>query len=246
MPFFILGIAILVGVVFILRGFVNANPKDLKQILKWVGLILAGFFLVWLAVSGKLWAAVAALPAIFLWLTRLLWRLFKGARTFSGLGGAGQGWSKPGTRRDGTQESDVRTRFVVMRLNHATGQVTGEVLEGRFSGRSLEALSLDEVVELLQEAQVDLDSARVLESYLDRRDPDWRAYKKREERSAGSSSSGMSREVAFKTLGLKMDASPQEIKTAHRRLMANMHPDHGGSDYLAQQINRARDVLLGG
>lgn len=55
----------------------------------------------------------------------------------------------------------------------------------------------------------------------------------------------MSREEAFKVLGLHPDADETAIKAAHRRLMRNLHPDTGGSDYLAQQINRARDVLLG-
>ncbi len=236
MPLFILGIAILLGTVLILRGFVNANPKDLKTILKWVGLILLGVLFAWLLLSGKLWAAIVALPAVLMWLVRL----FR-ARIF---GGAAHGWSSPGGGR--AQESDVRTRFIAMRLDHESGQVSGEVLEGRFSGRRLEDLSVDEVLELLQEARVDADSARVVESYLERAHPDWRTREQHTHAGSGETQSGMSRETAFKTLGLKMNAGADEIKAAHRRLMANMHPDHGGSDYLAQQINRARDVLLGG
>jgi len=54
----------------------------------------------------------------------------------------------------------------------------------------------------------------------------------------------MTRAEALKVLGLFEGASPAEVKAAHRRLMAHLHPDVGGSDYLAQQINQARDVLL--
>ncbi|MBL4748188.1 MAG: DnaJ domain-containing protein [Magnetovibrio sp.] len=55
----------------------------------------------------------------------------------------------------------------------------------------------------------------------------------------------MSRVDALKVLGLHEGVSAQEIKTAHRRLISHLHPDVGGSDYLAQQINQAKDVLLG-
>ena len=54
----------------------------------------------------------------------------------------------------------------------------------------------------------------------------------------------MSVEEAYAILGLAPGATPDQIKEAHRRLMVKLHPDHGGSDYLATQINRARDVLL--
>jgi curved DNA-binding protein CbpA len=55
----------------------------------------------------------------------------------------------------------------------------------------------------------------------------------------------MTRAEALRVLGLKDGASADDIKVAHRRLMAQVHPDHGGTDYLAQQINQAKDVLLG-
>jgi hypothetical protein len=54
----------------------------------------------------------------------------------------------------------------------------------------------------------------------------------------------MSREEALLILGLREGAGPQDIQDAHRRLIQKNHPDAGGSDYLAAQINRARDVLL--
>jgi hypothetical protein len=58
-------------------------------------------------------------------------------------------------------------------------------------------------------------------------------------------SSHMTRAQALQVLGLQEGASAAEIKAAHRRLMTHLHPDVGGSDFLAQQINQARDVLLG-
>lgn len=55
----------------------------------------------------------------------------------------------------------------------------------------------------------------------------------------------MSRSEALRVLGLPEDASKEDIQQAHRRLLQKLHPDHGGSDYLAQRINAARDRLSG-
>jgi curved DNA-binding protein CbpA len=49
---------------------------------------------------------------------------------------------------------------------------------------------------------------------------------------------------ALGVLGLQMDASPPEIKTAYIVKMRQYHPDHGGSEFMAAKVNWARDILL--
>jgi len=61
----------------------------------------------------------------------------------------------------------------------------------------------------------------------------------------GPSKAGvMSRQEALDVLGLGSNPSRDEIVGAHRRLMQKIHPDRGGSTYLAQQLNEAKRILL--
>jgi len=139
-----------------------------------------------------------------------------------------------------------------MTLDHDTGRMEGTILRGRFAGMRLEELGAADLLALLRECRAeDEEGTRLLEAYLDRAHPDWRDELAGERTSTGTggggtrpSSGDMGVEEAYAILGLSPGADPEAIKEAHRRLMVKLHPDHGGSDYLATKINRARDVLL--
>lgn len=64
------------------------------------------------------------------------------------------------------------------------------------------------------------------------------------EGASGTPGDGMSLEEAYAVLGLEAGAGPAAVRAAHRRLVQMVHPDRGGSNYLAAKINQAKDVLL--
>lgn len=56
--------------------------------------------------------------------------------------------------------------------------------------------------------------------------------------------SAMTIKEAAEILEVSENATKAEIKAAHNRLITKIHPDKGGSAYLAARVNEARDVLL--
>jgi DnaJ-domain-containing protein 1 len=93
----------------------------------------------------------------------------------------------------------------------------------------------------------DAESVSLLESYLDRRFPAWRQDAQGNatggQRRAAASGK-MTDEEAYQILGLQPGAGRADIGRAHRALMKKLHPDQGGSTYLAARVNEAKDTLL--
>ncbi|MCH7937778.1 MAG: molecular chaperone DnaJ [Proteobacteria bacterium] len=241
-PLFILGLALLAGLLLAGRWFTTADPKTLIKVLKGLLFGVIGVVALFFVFTGRLAWAFFALPALIPWFMRAR-RAHRMYKTFSRMASGGPGSAGKG---GAGQSSDVETRFLRMALDHATGQMTGQVLEGDFAGRALDSMSVNELVDLLKTCWVeDTPSAQVLETYINRTHPDWRQATQDDGEGAGSGAGPMTRAMALEILGLGEGAGEQEIKDAHRRLIAGLHPDRGGSTYLAAQINRAKDVLVG-
>jgi DnaJ-domain-containing protein 1 len=230
MAYFLFGLAALALGLLLLQGFARANTAVLAQQLRTVGGVTALAAAVAFMIRGPISYAMP-LAMLGLW-------LLKGTQLPFGR-----------TQKSPGQSSRVITEHIEMELDHDTGDMRGRVLKGTFAGRAFESLSVFELSELWQECRFsDVQSASLVEAYLDSAHPTWRedvAEHDRGSQSGGSSGAAvMSREEALDVLGLKPGASEDDIRRAHRDLMMKLHPDRGGSDYLAAKINRAKDVLL--
>lgn len=152
-----------------------------------------------------------------------------------------------GNRRSAGTSSKVRSRVLEMTLDHDSGAMRGRVTSGDLAGRNLDDLSRDTLLKLRGGLGRDAESAALLEAYLDRRFPGWREdvqFDGAAGTGRAANAGAMTDEEAYQVLGLLPGATEAEIRSAHRRLMKRVHPDQGGSTFLAAKINQAKDWLL--
>ena len=232
MQFVLLGLLALGTLVLIGRGLASANPATLAAVARHtVGAIVVAAAVL-LALRGLLPIAV---PLLLVGLGML------------GMGGLLSGLSFPGSGPTAGNRSQVRTHMLAMELDHDTGNMDGEVLNGKFAGARLSELAPADLAVLHEECKGAGDqSLELIETYLDRQHAGWRGAGDDGTREASSASGAMDHAEARAILGVGSEASEREIRAAHKKLMKLYHPDHGGSSYLAAKVNRAKDVLLGG
>ncbi|MBS3803820.1 MAG: DnaJ domain-containing protein [Oleiphilaceae bacterium] len=215
------------------------KPAIIKLVVAALAIVLAV-----LAVTGRLYLVAGLLAGMLPFLRRLLPGLLMG-RVARGMGGGGD-------KASSGNRSHVSSDILEMTLDHDSGEMDGSIVKGPFQGRMLADLGETEFIDLLQYCrQNDTDSARLLETYLDRRFGDsWRdddpgAEGEAESKASQKGSGGpLTEEEARDILGVEPDASRAEIIKAHRRMMQKLHPDRGGSNYLAARINEAKARLL--
>jgi len=226
-------IAILLAIVVALGYFAKADPKRTARTLKGLG-----------GVALMVLALVMVARGLFVYAVPIAWfgySLLRGRAPFPS--------SFPGTANKSTgQQSRVWADFIEMRLDHDTGDMEGMVLKGAYEGRFLSDMPLDDLLKLLSECRAsDEQAAQLLMAYLDRAHEEWRERSGvgDEEPSSGAGGGPMSVAEAYEILGLEPNASHSDIHKAHRKLMKRLHPDQGGSTYLAARVNEAKDLLLG-
>ena len=232
MVYFIGGLVLLGVLVLIGRAFITADPRTLVRLVRYaVGFGLIGVGGV-MALGGR-WGLGLPLVA-------------------GGISAISVGRIGPidlgGHRRTTGTGSTVRSRFLRMNLDHDSGTLTGEIVAGTFAGRMLDDLDQAGLLALRDEVLADGESLALVEAYLDRRIPGWRDDVEGDAATGtrrASDAGPMTDEQAYEILGLSAGAGKAEIRAAHRRLMKKVHPDQGGSTFLAAKINEAKDRLLG-
>jgi hypothetical protein len=227
----LLGVVVLVLLLVASKYLTQVNARTLVPVVKAAGgigaLAAAGF----LATRGLIGMA---LPLGLAGLSLLGWLPFGPAGLFQ------RSQKSPG------QASRVRSAFIEMELDHDTGAMRGRILAGQYEGADLDMLDLATLTGFLP--NIDEESRALLMAYLDRRESSWRDHVQGGS-AAGSGSSSLSsgkmtEEEAYQILGLQPGANADEVGRAHRSLMKKLHPDQGGSTYLAARVNEAKDVLL--
>jgi hypothetical protein len=240
LPQVLLVLTLVVGGYLVLRGLGRTDFRFLLRVVVVVAIGAAVAWFVFLALTGRLGSLFAFAPLLLPFAFR--WRSI--LARLRGLGGGGTGAGRT---------SRIETAFLRMWLEHDSGTMGGEVKQGRFAGARLDQLDRRQLLTLLSDVRTgDPQSSAVLEAYLDRTlGEDWRDEQgaddgARREEAPRATSNAMTRDEAYAILGLARGAADAEIRDAHRRLMLRMHPDQGGSNYLAAKINQAKDLLLGG
>ncbi len=229
------------GVFIFVRWLLRQPPRVMWQF----AAVAAGAGLVLLAATGRMHWLSAVFGALLPFARRLMGLLAyvpilqRVAQQFK--------TAQSATRPTAGKQSTVESRFIRMTLDHDSGEMDGEVLDGQFAGRRLSDLTLDDLIALHDECRADDESTKLLGAYLDRiYGDDWHSRASGEDASssANTATGMMSEDEAHEILGLRSGATREEIIEAHRRLMQKLHPDRGGSTYLAAKINRAKDILL--
>ncbi|ABE40285.1 DnaJ domain-containing protein [Rhodopseudomonas pseudopalustris] len=237
MPTLIAGVIAVFVLYTVLQMVRSANPAVLARAIKIAGGIVTLAAALFTGVKGEL---AVAIPLGLFGAGLLGWAPM-GNAGFGRLGGL---FGSAGRRSSG-QSSRVRSSYLEMTLDHESGAISGRLLAGPQAGRSLDEFDLPELAAMM--TGFDAESCALLESYLDRRFPAWRQHAQGDPaggQGRQTSSGKMTTEEAYQILGLQPGAGPDEIGRAHRTLMKKLHPDQGGSTYLAARVNAAKDTLL--
>jgi hypothetical protein len=237
MPTLIAGFVAIVLLYSLLQMFRAANPVVLARVIKIGGGVVALAVAAFTGLRGEL---AVAIPLGIFGAGLLGWSPF-GASGFSNIGGMFGG----GARRSPGQASRVRSQYLDMSLDHDSGELRGQIVDGPNAGRSLDEFDLAGLMAMVP--GFDAESVSLLESYLDRRFPAWRQDAQGNATGGqrrATSSGKMTDEEAYQILGLQPGAGRDDISRAHRALMKKLHPDQGGSTYLAARVNEAKDTLL--
>lgn len=244
---FVLGVIGVLALLLLFKLLWNnkKTPINSKLVLIAVGVLAAVLLLASMRGMIHPFAAVGTLVLPFLRrILGLLPWLSLFSRFGNPLGGSFAGpFQQFGATNDDSSGSTASTSELSMSLDHGSGTIEGEVKQGPFVNRQLSSLSDSEIAALYHSLQEE-ESRRLLEAYIERHRPNMGRTNDSEQTDGGTHEGEMSLQRAADILGLDPNATRDDIIAAHRRLIQHLHPDQGGSSYLAAEINEARRTLL--
>ena len=231
----------------IARKVLSADSKTIIKILKTLFVFILVFIIIFIAIKFG-FHFLSIIPAFILFLFRsYLFNLIRG--NIFNLFQSNQYRPFYNNSHNSNNSSKIDTSTLCMTLNHSTGEIDGYIKMGKFKDKTLNDLSIDDLLALRDEClENDKDALRLIEAYLDRTtDFDWKSktnnyYKSTD--NEGFYSDSMTIKEAYQILGLDDTADKEKIKETYQSLISKLHPDKGGSDYLASKINQAKDILL--
>ena len=228
---------------FVLMRIILRNSKlSVKQFFRIYFLTLFGIALIYLGITGFFNPVIALLAVMAPFLMRFVTWVPRGLQLFSLFKNVRQFTSEHST--DDEKSSEIKTKYLHMVLYHDSGNMDGEVLQGKYQGTMLERLDLEQILELRRECAHDPDSRNLVEAFLDRKYNNWRDKTENTSYTDDLINSSLNESQALEILGLKQNATRDQVVHAHRKLMQKLHPDRGGSTYLAAKVNEAKSILL--
>ncbi|MCW9005280.1 MAG: DnaJ domain-containing protein [Gammaproteobacteria bacterium] len=236
---------ILIAIVILVNYYKRSSVTNKKNIIKYSLFAAVCAALIALVATGRLnWLVAIAgtmvplIPKVIKWMIKYISPLLYLVNKFKS-----QKSNKSSKSVHG-QQSQVESMYLVMTLDHDTGRMEGRIIKGEFLGRSLSDMTKDELRKLMRDCDDD-ETISLLMAYMDRYNRREHAHdNERHNTGKVEEPAFMSIHEARKILGVEENASKDEVINAHRNLMQKMHPDRGGSEYLAVKINRAKDILL--
>lgn len=237
MPRILLLLAIVITLVVMIRRAQALPPHQRRGAFIKILLGMAVVGVVVLTITGRMHWIGAALTGLLVLVRQTLPLII---RLLPALGSL-----KSQASASSSKQSEVRSAILKMTLDHDSGELSGEVLEGEFKGWWLDELDRTQLDELMAYCQQeDADSAQLLSSYLEQRFPDDASQSESTSGQQSAPGASMTRTEALAVLGLSEEATDDEIVAAHRALIQKLHPDRGGNHYLAAKINEAKDFLV--
>lgn len=215
------------------------SPANRKKLTLQYAIIGVSAVVILLAAFGRLHWVGALIAGIAATATRFLPLLARFAPFI-----AQMVQQKNASKTSSGNTSTVQSAYLKIHLDHDSGVMTGEIIAGQYAGKTLAELSKDQVKELLLFYQTnDQESLQLLFAFAQRQYPD-ESWDHQESQSQTNHPSAMNKKEALEILGLDDGADETEVKQAHKKLMQRLHPDRGGSPYLAAKVNQAKDFLL--